>query len=111
MGIDRKEIIHCSIATCNEVMIYDRQKEFWSCPRCGSEFWPNVRALTAIERERKSLERQEEERQRVRLHLCRARMYPDPLPAGRAKPGGGGSKSGGRKKRKKVAKKRPWELS
>lgn len=110
MDIDQKEIIHCSITTCGEVMIYDRQKEFWSCPRCGSEFWPNVRALSAIERERKSLERQEEERQRVRW-MVGSWLYPDPLPAGRAKPGGGGSKSGGRKKRKKVAKKRPWELS
>lgn len=111
MGIDRKEIIHCSIPDCREVMIYDRQKEFWQCPRCGSEFWPNVRALNAIEQERKSLERQEEERQRVRSTLCRARLYPEPLPAGPPKPGGGGSKSGGRKKRKKVTKKRPWELS
>ena len=109
MGIDRKEIIHCSIPDCNEVMIYDRQKEFWSCPRCGSEFWPNVRALNAIDRERKSAELAEEERQRVR-NMIGSWLYPDPLPAGPPKPGGG-SRSSGRKRKKKPKRKRPWELA
>lgn len=37
---DQSEIIKCP--RCGEVMIYKKDFEYWKCPRCDGEFWPEV---------------------------------------------------------------------
>lgn len=32
-----EEILHCP--RCGEVMLH-QELDFWTCPRCGGEFWP-----------------------------------------------------------------------
>lgn len=35
-----QEIIKCP--RCGEVMVFNTQFEFWKCPACDGEFWPDV---------------------------------------------------------------------
>lgn len=69
--LDRTPIIHCPDRACGEVMIYDR-KGFYTCPRCGGEFWPDEEKKKEIEREQAAIEEEESIREQCRRTLhCR----------------------------------------
>lgn len=104
--IDRTKVLHCP--RCAEVMIYDKKMDFWQCPLCDGQFWEDSDKLTALEREKKVWESEEELQKRLRWSLsmqASLSYHPEPLPAGPPAPSAGGrGKSGKRKKAKRNAK-------
>ena len=99
------EEVKCGI--CNYVMTHQKEN-YYICPVCKSELWPDEERLKQIEKEKKRAETAEEDRQRSLSRVgwdSRTEVLPIyPYPTGP-----GGSKSPGRKKSKKKVKVEPWQ--
>lgn len=97
-----EEILHCPV--CKEVMLYNKEDDYWRCPNGCGEFLPDS-AKAAREAELASRERarvaEVELRKQILWSLGRAPTIV--LPPGPPKPGGR-SRSGKRRKRAPVRK-------
>lgn len=78
---------------CRVMMHYDPKRDFYKCPECGVEVWPETKADQG---EIASLMR---EKYQANLPAK------DPIPAGEPAPGGGGSKNKGRSRKGDMQKK------
>ena len=99
------EGIKCGI--CNYVMTHQKEN-YYICPVCKSELWPDEIRLKEIEKEKKRIETAEEDRQRSLSRVgwdSRTEVLPAyPHPSGK-----GGSKSGRKSKNpKKKPVIEPW---
>lgn len=93
-----QEILWCP--KCGEAMIQKNQ-DYWKCPKCEGEWWPDENKLAYLEEERRAREHEEQMRMVSRYALCSA-SYKPVMPYGYV-PGtgkGSGSKSAGRRKKK-----------
>lgn len=93
-----EKILFCP--RCGEAMIKQSQ-DFWKCPKCGGEWWPDEDKLAYLKEERRAREYDEQMWLVGRMGLCRA-GYKPVLPYGYVKgtKKGGGSSSSGRKRKK-----------
>lgn len=92
-----EKILFCP--RCGEAMIKQSQ-DFWKCPKCGGEWWPDEDKLACLEEERRAREYDERMRLISYVTLCRASFKPvlPPGPVPGYKKGGG--KATGRKRKK-----------
>lgn len=88
---------------CDEVMIYNKPMEFWECPLCNGQWWPDERKKKEIISELESEKKYWEYREKLRhvLHSRLTIVNPGGYIPGTKK--GCGNKSG--RKRKKPKKK------
>lgn len=102
------ENLNCVI--CDSEMIHYKKENFYRCPVCHTEVWPDEERLKQIEREKKRIEKAEENRQRllsmVGTNLSAEVLPIYPHPSGK----GGGSKSGRKRKKPKKLRKDLWGI-
>ena len=92
-----EKILFCP--RCGEAMIRQSQ-DFWRCPKCGGEWWPDEDRLAYLDEERRAREFDERIRAVSWGALCRA-SYKPVRPYGYVKGAkkGGGNKASGRRRK------------
>ena len=83
-----------------------KNEDYWVCPKCSGEWWPDTDKLAYLDEERRAREYEEQMRMVSRIGLCRA-SYKPVLPYGYVpgtKKGGGSSAAGRKRKKNKVDK-------
>lgn len=79
---------------CRIVMSYDTKQDFYKCPECGTEVWPNTEVAT-------------DEISSLMSDLARTHQPRECLPAGEAIPGGRSNRSKSRARKTDRMKKEP----
>lgn len=87
---------------CDALMKYE--SNFWRCPTCKTETWPDEAKLAEIARMKKAEINEEEYKKKLRWSISMQKITPEPLPAGGGLPGSSGSKSGKKRKKKPTVK-------
>ncbi len=88
--------VKCPI--CEATMDYFRKQNYWKCPVCGTEVWPDDVLLKEVARKERELSSAEQLREQIRWAV--GGRVSDPLPSGPADKKKSSSKSGRRRKKK-----------
>ena len=93
---------------CREYMEENKEFDFWRCPECGGEWWPDDGGY----QEAKERIQSEKDRERLRSSVGGAYTVVNPLISDGLKGVGAksSSRSGRKRKKKPVKRKLPWML-